>query len=388
MSKPRWDIFCKIVDNFGDIGVCWRLAKQLAREHGLPVRLWVDDLNVARQLMPSLNLTQSSQMIDKVEVAHWQAQTIFTDCADVVIETFACGLPDGYWAHMVAQGAKWVNVDYLSAESWVEGFHGKASPQANGLTRYFFFPGFTSNTGGLIREAEVTQHIQNALDLSFPQKREYILNRQSHWIPASAGMTDKDEAVMHISLFCYSHAPIAALLKIFTNSAQPIHLFVPATTTLPTIAKALSFDHLQEGDVVAQGALILEVLPFLSQDDYDALLANCDINFVRGEDSWVRAIWAGKPFIWQPYLQAEDTHKTKLEAFLNLFYQNLATNAPQSMHHAWLGNQDQEGNGLADAWYGYVAQLSNIATHTQQQANHLKKQQDLATQMVIFCNHL
>ena len=39
-----WDIFCTVVDNYGDIGVCWRLARQLAAEHGFAVRLWVDDL--------------------------------------------------------------------------------------------------------------------------------------------------------------------------------------------------------------------------------------------------------------------------------------------------------------------------------------------------------
>jgi hypothetical protein len=22
----HWDIFCRVIDNFGDIGVCWRLA--------------------------------------------------------------------------------------------------------------------------------------------------------------------------------------------------------------------------------------------------------------------------------------------------------------------------------------------------------------------------
>ncbi|MEO7887531.1 MAG: elongation factor P maturation arginine rhamnosyltransferase EarP, partial [Polaromonas sp.] len=38
----QWDIFCKVIDNFGDIGVCWRLAADLA-SRGHKVRLWVDD---------------------------------------------------------------------------------------------------------------------------------------------------------------------------------------------------------------------------------------------------------------------------------------------------------------------------------------------------------
>ena len=27
--RVTWDIFCSVVDNFGDIGVTWRLARQL-----------------------------------------------------------------------------------------------------------------------------------------------------------------------------------------------------------------------------------------------------------------------------------------------------------------------------------------------------------------------
>jgi uncharacterized repeat protein (TIGR03837 family) len=123
-------------------------------------------------------------------------------------------------------------------------------------------------------------------------------------------------------------------------------------------------------------------LPFLSQPDYDQLLRDCDINFVRGEDSWVRAIWAGKPFIWQPYVQAEDTHITKLNAFLDVFYANLnLKNMLQKAHGYW-----SAGHMPNDVWNEYLTHLPAISHHTLQQRNQLAKQTDLAAKMVIFCN--
>ena len=42
----RIDLFCRVIDNWGDAGVCWRLARQLVRERGAQVRLWIDQPQV------------------------------------------------------------------------------------------------------------------------------------------------------------------------------------------------------------------------------------------------------------------------------------------------------------------------------------------------------
>jgi uncharacterized repeat protein (TIGR03837 family) len=73
-------------------------------------------------------------------------------------------------------------------------------------------------------------------------------------------------------------------------------------------------------------------LPWLSQQDYDKLLWACDMNFVRGEDSVLRALWTGKPFVWQIYPQQDGAHLPKLAAFLQ---QNQLTGAAQNFHAAW-----------------------------------------------------
>ena len=143
-ALKRWDVFCKIVDNFGDIGVCWRLAQQLHMEHGLQVSLWIDDLNAAQSIIASLNVEKNHQICDGISIEKWDKATDFTQAAEVVIETFACGLPEKYLTAMQCQKSKWINLEYLSAESWADAFHGKPSPQPSlGLTRYFYFPGFS-----------------------------------------------------------------------------------------------------------------------------------------------------------------------------------------------------------------------------------------------------
>ena len=157
-SNLRWDIFCRVVDNFGDIGVCWRLARQLASEYRFEVRLWVDDLSSFARLNPALSAEASEQRCGPILVRHWSPDFPSVEVADVVIEGFACQLPESYVASMAlrSQPPIWINLEYLSAEAWVDDCHQLRSPHPrSSLVKYFFFPGFTSKTGGLILEKEL-----------------------------------------------------------------------------------------------------------------------------------------------------------------------------------------------------------------------------------------
>ena len=367
----RWDIFCKIVDNFGDIGVCWRLARQLEHEHGIHIQLWIDDLNIARQLIPSLDTAQRTQLIDNITITAWDADTTFDQAADVVIEAFGCELPESYLALMQPDNI-WINLEYLSAEPWVADFHARTSKRGH-LTRHFFFPGFSQTTGGLLREHDVVENNQiiassRVLQSDFFQRFNLTM--------------DDDSATLKISLFSYPHAPISDLLSAAEDSAKKISCYVPATSILPKIAAFFGKESVATGDHLSRNNLNLHVLPFLSQADYDKLLASCDINFVRGEDSWIRAIWAGKPFIWQPYLQTEDTHLIKLKAFLDVFYSGCEDGAQQAtiaMHNAWASEQM-----TVSTWQDYLNNISTLKTFTAQQASALASQPDLATNLVIY----
>ncbi|HEV7929985.1 MAG TPA: elongation factor P maturation arginine rhamnosyltransferase EarP, partial [Nitrosospira sp.] len=194
-------IFCKVFDNYGDIGICWRLARQLQHEHGVAVTLWVDDLQSFQRICPDVVTDAEVQQRAGVTVRHWRDQEgIFTagDVADIVIEFFGCDIPPGYIAAMVECNPRpvWLNLEGLTAEEWVEGCHTLPSPHPRlPLTKHFFFPGFTNKTGGLLRES------------SLEEQRRQFQSDQPHRTAflAQLGVTPTEMASLKVSLFCYPH---------------------------------------------------------------------------------------------------------------------------------------------------------------------------------------
>jgi uncharacterized repeat protein (TIGR03837 family) len=287
MSQPlTLAIFCKVVDNYGDIGICWRFCKQLHHEHSVAPTLWVDDLHSFKKICPSVQTDLASQSLDGVHVRHWSGQDGDfdpADVADIVIEFFAVDIPPGYVEAMAQRERKpvWLNFEGLSAEEWVEGCHTLPSMHPRlPLTKFFFFPGFTSKTGGLLRERGLGEDFATVSDGSF-----------------------------RVSLFCYPHAPVVSLLEQWRDGVEPVTCFVPEGVAADAVAAFIG----------THGALTLKVIPFLPQPEYDRLLWSCDLNFVRGEDSFVRAQWARKPFVWHIYPQDEQLHHKKLRAFLGKY---------------------------------------------------------------------
>ena len=371
--RTHWDIFCQVVDNYGDIGVCWRLARQLAHEHHLQVRLWVDDLVSFAKLAPTLDPACAQQVLEGVTVLYWCSPFPVTNPAQVVIEAFACNLPDSYIAAMAAQVEKprWINLEYLSAEPWVAEHHGLPSPQPRlPLTKYFYFPGFTAASGGLLRESGL---------LAARDTFQNNLPAQNTWWQ-TLGISPPPDA-LKVSLFAYPNTPIASLLNAWAASDTPITCFVPLTPLNAHMATVLNCQALLPGTSVQRGNLTLAGLPFLSQPDYDRLLWACDLNFVRGEDSFVRAQLAGKPLIWNIYPQQDAAHQDKLAAFLALYFPAAAeTPALLAMWHAWNGM----GGEAAAAWPAFVAALPGLKAHALRWSADLAQQTDLATQLVKF----
>lgn len=357
LHHSRWDIFCKVVDNFGDIGVCWRLARQLAEEYGITLRLWVDDLALAERFAGAGHA--------RIQLQHWTADADFSQAADVVIETFGCGLPEAYQQAMLQGAATWINVDYLSAEAWVEGFHAHPSPQANGLIRYFFYPGFTPQTGGLLREA------------SLPARQATADWSAFEFAPMLAAAPQ----LLTLSLFCYAHAPLAALVASLAHSTQPVRVLVPETVA-PMLANVLGVTALHVGEQIQRQQCTFLVIPFLSQVDYDRLLYLCDFNFVRGEDSWIRALWAGKPMIWLPYQQSEETHLIKLNAFLDYYLAQADLAVADLLRLAMLAWA--RGEWSPALWPSLLAALPALASHAQAFKSKQSQQPDLAMQLVNF----
>ena len=375
----RWDIFCNVVDNFGDIGVCWRLAQQLAGEHGLAVRLWVDDLAAFRHLCPEIRTDVAAQVVHGVEVRRWERDFAGAVPGDVVVEAFACRLPDAFEAAMAEGDPKpvWINLDYLSAESWVAEYHTLPSPHPRlPLTKYFFFPGFTEATGGLLREGDLEQHRQ-AFAAS-PDAQENFLARLGVPDVAPSGSD-----TLLVSLFSYENAALADLLDAWLCGSRPVLCLAPPTRNLADLER-FARRRLAVGDVVRAGRLELRIIPFVTQPDYDRLLWSCDLNFVRGEDSFVRAQWVARPMVWQIYPQAENIHHSKLSAFLDAYCTGLSDPQAAAMREfslAWNG----VGQITGERWERWMAHLPEWRRHAEEWQKKLIKQQDLCSRLVQFC---
>lgn len=371
--KASWDIFCTVVDNYGDIGVTWRLARQLAAEHPCAVRLWVDDLQPFARLCPGADVTAEQQWQDGVSVCHWRKDWQPTEVADVVIEAFACRLPVAYFDAMPkrAKPPLWLNLEYLSAEAWVSGCHALPSPQPNGLRKIFFFPGFRPDTGGLLRESDLLGR-RHGFQRD-PQARLDFLK--------GLGVAPVDNALL-ISLFAYENAGLADWLDVLAADTRPTHLLVPEGRILGDVQRWLGVDSLCAGAVHQRGTLTLQTLPFVRQEYYDLLLWSCDFNAVRGEDSFVRAQWAGRPLLWHIYEQDDDAHWLKLEAFLELYLKGLSPAAGEALGGVW--RAWNSGKEMGRCWSELQLHWPEVNEHAERWCLEQASQADLAAALVLF----
>lgn len=364
----QWDIFCKVIDNFGDIGVCWRLAANLAAR-GHRVRLWADDPSALAWMAPG--------GCDGVRVLAWtepldlQGAGLAQQPPDVMVEAFGCDIAPEFIATCArtvsAGGLKplWINLEYLSAEPYVERCHAMPSPvqggPAAGWTKWFFYPGFTEATGGLLREPDLAER-QTGFD-------------RIAWLAAQGLPPDGEKRV---SLFCYEPPALPSLLAHLAQhglDGQPVRLLVAAGRAENAVKASFNKKIGLQTNKDGPGQLSISYLPLRTQRDYDHLLWACDLNFVRGEDSLVRALWAGKPFVWQIYPQEDDAHLVKLHAFLDRL------DAPPSLralHEGWNARSacDQATPGLSDlpAWQSWARAIRC----------GLMRQDDLTTRLLRF----
>ncbi len=358
-----WDIFCRVIDNHGDLGVCWRLSTHLAAR-GQRIRLWVDDASALVWMAPEAKLDSEGWAhlrfdAGEIEVRPWHAGlSPSAEAAQVWIEAFGCELPEHFLRSEQAKlphdkAPVWINLEYLSAESYVERSHRLPSPVMSGpmkgRTKWFFYPGFTAKTGGLLREK--------------------YLEESSTWktTDASSAPSAPHAALpTQSSLFCYEPAALSEALQL-SSFNRPEHEWQVAHGR-----GALAFDKALGGLPFAENSPHYRKIPPLSQLEYDKLLSACDLNFVRGEDSLIRALWAGKALVWHIYPQEDGAHAAKLNAFLDWL------DAPVSLrqfHLTW--------NGLSQRRLPEI-DLVVWQACVQNARQRLMKQADLVSQLLQF----
>lgn len=377
-ASLRWDVFCRVVDNFGDAGVCWRLARQLAREHGIAVTLWIDDIASLSRFAPGVSPDRPDQAADGIRVRRLTS-LVDNDFAlpDVVVEAFGCGLPEPYLAAMAERPRPpvWVVLEYLSAEPWIDASHGLPSHHPRlPLTRWFWFPGFTSKTGGVLREAGLLDARDAFRD--DPAARRRIFD-DIGFAPEPGALT--------VSLFCYPNPALPALLDLWAEGDEPVACIVPRGVAHADLDRwtAGAVPHI--GAPQKRGHLTLAVSPFVDQDAFDRRLWACDLDFVRGEDSFVRAQWAGQPYVWHIYPQEDDAHLAKMDAFLTRVEAQMPESARVAQRALWYAWNAGDASALVDAWPAYRAAMPGIGVLARAWARMLARQEDLAGALVKYC---
>ncbi len=350
-----WDIFCHVIDNWGDLGVCWRLASNLAAR-GQRVRLWADQPEPLDWMAPGARAGGFAG----IEVRRWPRTDDYAlppelAPGDVLVEAFGCEIAPAWVAALQPEPGPdepqrvWINLEYLSAESYVERSHRLASPVMSGplrgRTKWFFYPGFMPATGGLLRE---------------PALMEQRATFEPEALLRAQGLPDGADGAPRVTLFCYEPVHLPALLH--DPTLHGAHWLVAPGR--PAAALASAWD--------GSAPALRHELQHLPQTGFDRLLWASDLNLVRGEDSLVRALWAGQAFVWHIYPQHDDAHHLKLEAFLDWLQ------APESLrafHRVWNG---LEAGPLPPVWLDEWRDCALAARE------RLLQQQDLASQLLGF----
>lgn len=386
----KYHIFCKVIDNYGDFGVCFRLAKQLVSEFNKQVILWVDNENILQKFLlvnnkeiQQINAEHNQNLIFKI----WTKFNVINSLNSlnnndflnnsIIIEAFCCDLDCELLDYINNENNKTIliSLDYFGLEKWILDCHLLPSflNYYKHIKKYFFFPSYLPNSGGLIREKCIKKYIKKNI-------QNLVENIQT----------------FKISLFFYQQPQ---LLLTFINAIN--YIAKKHKINIEINFCDLSNDNLNTVQNYNFDSLVkCNFIHFLSQNDYDNLLQNCHLNFVRGEDSLIRAFWSNNLFIWQIYQQQNDIHLQKLNDFLNYYFSitnfdtNLQTNL-QNLFLFWNKNnynnyQNSENNTIffADLLLNIIKNYANIFAKNQSWLNFLNNQNSLCYNLTNFIDNL
>ena len=290
MEIDSIDIFCQVIDNYGDVGVAYRLAREFKRVYpNKKLRFVINQIE-------ELNLIRKSE---NIEVILYKDISKIENSADLIIESFGCEIPKEYMDKALKNVKLIINLEYFSAEKWVDDFHLQESFLGGNLKKYFFIPGLSEKSGGIL------------LDNEFLERKKKVEANKEYYLE-KFGIKEKYDLIG--SVFSYEKN-FDSLIEELKKLNKKVILLILSEKTQKNFIKY--FDNGNNYDKIK-----FVKLPFFTYDKYEELLALCDFNLVRGEDSFVRALLLGKPFLWHIYPQDENTHIKKLESFLEKYCSN------------------------------------------------------------------
>lgn len=311
MELKTLDIFCEIIDNYGDIGVVYRTAKELQKIFPeSKIRVFLNRLDEFKKINSQV-IDLPSQNIDGIEYITFDylrdnANKLLT--AQVIIEAFGCQIPEEYIEIAYDNSELLINLEYLSAEDWIEDFHLQSSPLGRGkLKKVFFMPGFTEKSGGVIANSNYLERIQRVLENKEFYEKKYL-----------SDIEDRENKIVG-TLFSYekNFTPLLEDLKKLDKDVVILAMGEKTQDSLRKILKNFSIEDFRNS--LKYGKIEIKFLNFLNQEEYEELINIVDFNFVRGEDSFIRAVLTGKPYMWHIYCQEEYAHMDKIEGFLDKY---------------------------------------------------------------------
>ena len=345
------DVFCHVIDNFGDAGVCLRLSRDLVR-HGHGVRLFCSDPG---------SLSAIGRGAGGFELLSFDLLDAYSGSGtDLVICGFSYRLPDNVAEDLHSHGAVCINLEYLSCEPWVAEFHGRQSLGARPRT-WFYFPGFTTDSGGVIIEDRVR---------------------------ARGTCTGPGTGQRRITLFSYENASMRGLMRMLAGSRVPSCVEVMGELSAASVRSCLGM-HQSGSPMEEWHGMTFIFRPMVTQPEYDDLLFRSDLNLVRGEDSLVRAMLAGKPFLWQVYPQENNLHLHKLNCFIDLLIGMLDIDSSFAalLRHYFLcyndGCDDDGHFGSSAIYDDFEREYTGISQYLQ---SMLLKQSSLTERLLSFVN--
>ncbi|MEI8095378.1 MAG: elongation factor P maturation arginine rhamnosyltransferase EarP [Spirochaetales bacterium] len=318
------DLVCHVVDNYGDIAVVWRLAQALMEDTAdgsrgkWQIRILVDDLAAFHALTP---LVDPSLAVQEIAVPGHRVTVVrSTDkmalralpLPDVIVEAFGAPTPvERLEAFFVASATELrarvvIHLEYLTAEAYSEDYHLLPSPLGRtGVERHFFVPGFRRHTGGLV-------FTDRSAALGTADLPPELRRGDETWL---------------VTVFSYEHdfSHLWEDLAAYLQRAE-----TPATARVMVLAGRPREGALASWQRNADPAITVQLVPFVDQDTYTALVNQADFNLVRGEESWVVAALSGKPFLWHAYLQDDNHQLVKIDAFLDVLAPEFATDGPEA----------------------------------------------------------
>ena len=316
MEYSSIDIFCQCIDNFGDAGVAYRFAKEFkAARPDCRVRLFINDLHTLRAIEGGIDPAKDVQEHGSVVYVRMRKDFDPVESgmgvADVMVEAFACDIPERAFRAALNGSKLIINLEYLSAEEWVEEYHLFESLLGCGTVRKFFFmPGFRETTGGLIVNSKL-----KALREGGGLDRLAAINGVAG--PLGISVKPGDDTLVG-TVFTYGRG-FDTLISDLAEFGRDTLLIVFGEKSRSGMAAALGRilggDRYKDPSHVYRNVRVLYA-PFIPQHDYDVLLCCADFNLVRGEDSLARAVLSGKPFVWHAYIQAEKHQRVKADALL------------------------------------------------------------------------